>query len=179
MRKKRMMVGVLALLMGFGWAGSNVYASEGGHHEAAEVVMPETLKEIWHEVMEGQEHLEEIITAGQLDDVHKQAFHIRDLVQALPEVSVELSPDKQQRLQESVKRVAEIADLLDKYGDAGDATNTQLQAKRLMKLLQYVETFYPEDALHSEHAEGHDEEEAHDDDYDEEESGHGEAGHHD
>ena len=179
MRRKRVMVGVLALLMGLGWAGSNVYASEGGHDETEEAAVPETLQGIWHEVMEGQEHLEEIITAGQLADVHKQAFHIRDLVQGLPEVSGELSADKQQRLQESVNRVAEIAELLDQYGDAGDAANTQAQADRLAKLLQYVETFYPEDALHSEHAEGHDEGDAHHDDHDEEESGNGEESHHD
>ncbi len=179
MRRKRVIVGVLVLLMGFGWAGSNVYASEGGHDEAGEALVPETLQGIWHEVMEGQEHLEEIIAAGQLADVHKQAFHIRDLVQGLPEVSGELSADKQQRLQESVNRVAEIAELLDQYGDAGDAANTQAQADRLSKLLQYVETFYPEDALHSAHAESHEEGDAHHDDHDEEEGGHGEAGHHD
>ena len=174
-----MIVGVLVLLMGLGWAGMDVYAEEGGHDEAGEALVPGTLQGIWHEVMEGQEHLDELITAGQLADVHKQAFHIRDLVQALPEVSGELSADKQQRLQESVNRVAEIAELLDQYGDAGDAANTQAQADRLTKLLQYVETFYPEGALHGAHAEGHDEEQAHHDDHDEEESGHGEEGDHD
>ena len=157
MGSRRVIVWVLVLFMGFGWGGRIVSAEEvehkgahhaGGHDEAAEGVMPETPKGIWHEVMEGQESLEETIAAGKLADVHKVAFHIRDLVQMLPKVSGELSADKQQRLQESINRVAEIAGLLDQYGDASDAANTKAQADRLAKLLQYIETLYPAGTLH-------------------------------
>ena len=163
MRKKRVMVGVVALLMGFGWGGMRGYAEEakdggthhaGGHDEAAEATMPQTPKGIWHEVMEGQASLEETIAAGTLTEVHKVAFQIRDHVKMLPKVSGELSADKQQRLQESINRVAEIAGLLDQYGDAGDAVNAKAQADRLAKLLQYIETLYPAGSLHAAHTEG-------------------------
>jgi hypothetical protein len=155
------MVGIVALLMGVGWSGMSGYAEDvepggahhaGGHDEAGEALKPETLQGIWHEVMEGREHLEETIATGKLDEVHKVAFHIRDLVKTLPKVSGELSTDTQQRLQESINRVADIAGLLDQYGDAGDAVNTKAQADRLAKLLQYIETLYPEGALHPTHS---------------------------
>lgn len=161
MRRKRVMVGVVALLMGFGWGGMRGYAEEakdegahhaGGHDEAAEATMPQTPEGIWHEVMEGQVSLEETIAAGKLAEVHQVAFQIRDHVKMLPKVSGELSADQQQRLQESVNRVAEIAGLLDQYGDAGDAVNTKAQADRLAKLLQYIETLYPEDAFPATHS---------------------------
>lgn len=161
MGSRRVIVGVLVLFMGFGWGGRFVAAEHdagahhaGGHDEAAEGVMPETPKGIWHEVMEGQESLEETIAAGKLADVHKAAFHIRDLVQMLPKVSGALPADKQQRLQESITRVADIAGLLDQYGDASDAVNTKAQADRLAKLLEYIETLYPAGTLHDAHAEG-------------------------
>lgn len=162
MRSRWAIVGILALLIGLGWGNRGVYAEHaehggahpaGEHDEAGEAMMPKTSQGIWHEVMEGQTDLEATIAAGKLAEVHKAAFHIRDLVQTLPQFSKELPADKQQRLQESIKRVADIAGLLDQYGDAGDAVNAKAQADRLSKLLQYIETLYPAGTLHSAHTE--------------------------
>lgn len=173
MRRKRVIVGVLAFLMGFCWASRNGYAEEGEPHKAGEVLAPETLQGIWHEVMEGQEHLKEIIAAGKLADVHKQAFYIRDLVQALPKVSGMLSADKKQRLKQSIDRVGTIAKLLDTYGDSGDGVNTKVQADRLEKLLKYIETFYPKGALNDVRKKNQDEHGTHG----ETEKGHGDEEH--
>lgn len=152
MCRKQVIAGVLVLFFGFGWSGMSAYAAEEEHQEAAEALIPETLPGIWQEVIESQEHLEETIAAGQLADVHKHAFRLRDLLQALPKVSAELSADTRQRLQESVDRVGEIAELLDSYGDSGDALNTKAQADRLEKLLEYIRTFYTEDAIDALHS---------------------------
>lgn len=162
MGSRRVIVWGVVLLMGFGGGGRIISAEDaeqggahhaGGHDEAAEAMVPESPMAIWHEVLEGQEQLEEIIAAGKLAEVHKVAFHIRDLVKTLPKVSGALSADAQQRLQESINRVADIAGLLDQYGDAGDAVNTKAQADRLAKLLQYIETLYPAGTLHDAHTE--------------------------
>lgn len=178
---------VLVLLLGSGGGGWAVYAEEaehgsephaGGHHEAGEATMPETPKEIWHAVMEEQESLEQTIAGGKLAEVHKVAFHIRDLVQALPTVSMDLPADKKQRLQDSVTRVAEIAGLLDQYGDAGDAVNTTAQADRLAKLLKYIETLYPEGTLHAVHTEGQGQAGTHHGAHQESEPGHDQEGSH-
>lgn len=147
MRRKSVSIGILVFLIGFCFAGRNVYAGEREHQEAGEAPVPKTLQGIWHEVMEGQKHLEDLIASGKLGDVHKEAFHIRDLVLALPKVSGDLPSDKKQKLQESVERVGEIAKLLDVYGDSRDGPNTKMQADRLEKLLKYIETFYPKGAL--------------------------------
>ena len=187
MGRKRVIVGMLVFLVGLGGSVKVVSAETaehggdhhvGGHVEAEEALVPGTLQGVWHEVMKGQEHLEELIASGQLADVHKQAFHIRDLVQTLPEISGELSVDKQQRLQQSVSRVGEIAKLLDQYGDSGDAENTKMQSDRLAKLLKYIETLYPEDALHSARTEVHGGKEMQSDVNEEDESGHAGGGDH-
>ena len=86
----------------------------------------------------------------------------------MPEKSRDLPEDKQKSLKESIKRVGEIAGLLDKYGDAGDEVNTREQVRRFEKLLKYIEGLYPEGTLklpdekeehedeeHSSHKEGH------------------------
>jgi hypothetical protein len=78
----------------------------------------------------------------------------------MPEKSKDLPEDKQKSLKESIKRVGEIAGLLDKYGDAGDEANTKEQVNRLEKLLKYIESLYPEGALKSpDEKEGHEDEE--------------------
>lgn len=163
----RIIMGTLVLLVCLGLAG-RLYASEKGHSEESgqakesEKKIPDTLGGIWHEVNEGTEELDRIIEDKKLDEVHKTAFKIRDLVKIMPEKSNDLPEDKQKSLKESVKRVGEIAGLLDKYGDAGDEVNTKEQVNRLEKLLKYIESLYPEGALKSpDEEEGHHEDEEH------------------
>lgn len=126
-----------------------LFASEEGHQGGVGegVRVPETVSSIWHEIKEHEEHLNETIKAGKLDDVHKMAFTIRDLSKALSEKSVDLAADQLAKVKSSVERIAEVADLLDKYGDAGDKVNTEDQFVRLGKLLQFIEMQYPHDVL--------------------------------
>ena len=153
---RRIVMGTLVLLVCLGLSG-RLYASEKGHSEESgqakekesEKKIPDTLGGIWHEVNEGKEELDKIIDDKKLDEVHKTAFKIRDLVNLMPEKSRDLPEDKQKSLKESIKRVGEIAGLLDKYGDAGDEANTREQVRRLEKLLKYIESLYPEGALKS------------------------------
>ncbi len=167
--KKGMKSLVLSLAVVFASGAVPLLASEGGHHEGAGEVMhmPETVPGLWHEIKEQEELLAKTINAGSLGDVHKIAFTIRDLSKTLAEKSTDLAPDAISKVKSSVERVAEVAALLDQYGDAGDKTNTEDQFARLGKLLQFIEMQYPPDALslggkphsHEEggahHAEGH------------------------
>ena len=118
-------------------------------HKEGEEKIPATANGIWAEVKEHEVQLGKIIADKKLDQVHEVAFEIRDMVNALPDKSMDLPADKLAALKSNAKYVADIAKRLDESGDAGDAVNTKAQADRLAKLLQDIETLYPEDALHA------------------------------
>ncbi len=124
-------------------------ATEEGHHGgAAEAVhAPDTVAGIWHAIKDHEHELLETVKAGKLAEVHRFAFTIRDLSKALAEKSTDLPPDQLAKVESSVERIAEVASLLDQYGDAGDQANTEDQCVRLGKLLQFIETQYPEGVL--------------------------------
>jgi len=129
-------------------------AAEEHEHKEGEEKIPATVGGIWAEVKEHEEQLGNIIADNKLDKVHEVAFEIRDLVNALPDKSMDLPADKLATLKSSAKYVAEIAKRLDESGDAGDAVNVKAQADRLAKLLQDIETLYPAKTLHDTHTEG-------------------------
>ena len=132
------------------------FASAAAEHERKEgkEKIPATVANIWQEVKEHEEELGKIITDKKLDKVHEVAFEIRDLVNALPDKSMDLPADKLAKLKSNAKYVADIAKRLDESGDAGDAVNTKAQADRLAKFLQDIETLYPAKTLHDTHTEG-------------------------
>jgi len=141
----------------------SLYASEEGHGEHGghgekekPAKAPDTLGGVWHAIKEKQSTLDQIIKDKKLDQVHKTAFAIRDLAKLLPDKSKDLSAENQKKLKDSVDRIAEIAKLLDQYGDANNQANTEAQDKRLDTLLDFVEKLYPADALKHEKKGGHD-----------------------
>jgi len=141
---------IAALSMSFALVRLASAAAEHEHKEGEEKI-PATVGGIWAEVKEHEEQLGNIIAGKKLDKVHEVAFEIRDLVNALPDKSMDLPADKLAKLNSNAKYVAEIAKRLDESGDAGDAVNAKAQADRLAKLLQDIETLYPKDALHAAH----------------------------
>lgn len=101
----------------------------------------------WAKVQAGASDLDKIIKAGKLDDVHEIAFAIRDDLATLPSQSKALSPDRQKKLGGYVHDVGTTAELLDKYGDKGDAKNVKAQRSRMMATLKSVKALYPTGAL--------------------------------
>ena len=128
-------------------------AEKPGHGETEEKLqIPEKLPDLWTLVLQKQATLGQIIKAKELDKVHVTAFQIRDLVQAMPGKSGSLSAENQKKLNESAGRVADVAKLLDEYGDGAEQAKVEEQAGRLGKLLAYVASLYPVGALGSGHA---------------------------
>jgi len=145
MKVHMMMSGIL---MGLLVAG-NVLAreGEGENKKAGHEAMPTSISGIWGEIKEYEVILKEIIDAGKFDKVHEAAFEIRDMVKALSEKSTTLASENLENVKAGSKRVAEIADQLDKYGDAGDKTQTEEQFQRLTKTLGYIESQYSTELL--------------------------------
>jgi len=120
---------------------------EHGEHKKKS---PKTLKKLWQAIQKKHKHLEKTIHGEKLDKVHDLAFEIRDLLKAMPKKSKILDKEKMKSLIGSVKRANEVVDLIHEYADGKDQKNTEKQSHRLTKLLSYVKTLYPKNALVSE-----------------------------
>ncbi len=135
---------------GTGQAGG-VHSHDGGapHSHGAEDTspLPTTLPGIWAEVQAKRVELNGVITSGELAKVHGIAFRIRDLVAAMPPLSAEHLGDKASQLKDGAVRTADIARLLDQYGDAGDGPATEGQVKRLDAVLDFIGGLYPAGTL--------------------------------
>lgn len=107
------------------FACGSAWAAE--HHGDADkkTEIPDTVDGIFAEVTEHLEMLEKTVTDKKLDAVHELAFEIRDLLLALPDKTKDLASDKKTALADALKKIKQEAGLLDKYGDAGDATQTK------------------------------------------------------
>lgn len=112
-------------------------------HQEGEEKIPATVSGIWAEVKEHEEQLGKIITDKKLDRVHEAAFEIRDLVNALPDKSMDLPADKLAKVKSNAKYVADIARRLDESGDAGDQVATEANFKKLGDFLKTIEAQYP------------------------------------
>lgn len=97
------------------------------HHGDADkkTEMPDTIDGIFAEVTEHLTMLDKTVADKKLDAVHETAFEIRDLLLALPDKAKDLASDKKTALTDALKKIKQEAGLLDKYGDAGDATQTK------------------------------------------------------
>ncbi|MBI3601992.1 MAG: transporter [Candidatus Omnitrophica bacterium] len=117
-------------------------AAEEHEHKEGEAKIPATISGIWAEVKEHEEQLGKIIADKKLDKVHEVAFEIRDLVNALPDKSMDLLDDKLAKVKSNVKYVADIAKRLDESGDAGDQVVTEANFKKLQDFLKTIEAQY-------------------------------------
>lgn len=120
-------------------------AAEEHEHMEGEAKIPATISGIWAEVKEHEEQLGTIIADKKLDKVHEVAFEIRDMVNALPDKSMDLPADNLAKVKSNAKYVADIANRLDESGDAGDQTATEANFTKLQGLLKTIEAQYPDD----------------------------------
>ena len=110
------------------------------------VKVPATIDGIWAAIDQHSAELDKDIQTGILDEVHHQAFAIRDLTAALPALSQSLAADKLAQLNSNLKFVATLAQRLDATGDAGDRVGTQANFAKLKKVLEEMRVIYPKSA---------------------------------
>ena len=122
-------------------------AVEEPEHKEGEANIPNTVGGIWAEVKEHEEELGKTIADKKLDKVHEAAFEIRDLVNALPDKSMDLPADNLAKVKSNARYVADIANRLDESGDAGDQAATEANFTKLQGLLKTVEAQYPPEIL--------------------------------
>jgi hypothetical protein len=107
------------------------------HKEDGEKVkIPDTVDGILNEIHTHQQELAETVKAKKLDDVHHHAFAIRDLAKALP---AKTNPDMKKMVENAVKKVSQLAEDLDKSGDAGDQAKTEANLKKFDEALKTLE----------------------------------------
>ena len=107
------------------------------HKEGGEAVkVPDTIEGIWKEIHQHHHELADTVKAKKLADVHHHAFAIRDLAKALP---AKAHPDHKKMVENAVKRVSQIAEDLDKSGDAGDQAKTEANLKKIDAALKTLE----------------------------------------
>ena len=105
--------------------------------------MPESPAGIWAEIQTRQADLAKTIEAKQLEAVHEKAFAVRDGVNALLAKSSDLPAEQVAKLRANAKFVADLAERLDKSGDANDLAATQENFKKLDGILKGIPALYP------------------------------------
>ncbi len=107
------------------------------HGEAHKTIkIPETVDGIIKEIDMHHKELADTVKAGKLSDVHQHAFAIRDLAKALP---AKANPGMKKMVENAVKRVSQLAEDLDKSGDAGDQAKTESNLKRMDAAIKTLE----------------------------------------
>ena len=152
--KMKWSVIAVALSVSVAIVGFALAAEEHEHKEGKEAILA-TITGIWQEVKEHEEELGKIIAVKKLNEVHEVAFEIRDMVNALPDKSMDLPADKLAKVKSNAKYVADIAERLDESGDAGDQAVTEANFKKLQDILKTIEAQYPSEELKGEEKSEH------------------------
>jgi hypothetical protein len=149
MKKRILVVALLGVALGIARLPAAWAAEEEHEHTEGKMKIPDTAAGIWSEVKEHEEQLGKIITDKKLDKVHEVAFEIRDMVNALPDKSKDLAADKLAKVKTNTKFIADLADRLDKSGDANDQAGTEANFKKLQGILKTIEAQYAPEMLKS------------------------------
>jgi hypothetical protein len=107
------------------------------HGETHETIkIPDTVDGIIKEIDKHYQELADTVKAKKLSEVHEHAYAIRDLAKALP---AKANPDMKKMVENAVKRVSQLAEDLDKSGDAGDQEKTEANLKKMDAALKTLE----------------------------------------
>ncbi|CZP45397.1 Uncharacterised protein [Legionella pneumophila] len=110
--------------------------------ESSKVGIPSTIADIWKAIDEHSASINKALEENQLTSIHEHAFAIRDLVNALPSKSLDLSDEQKKTLQNNLNYVEQLATRLDKTGDANDKEGTQANWDKLKKILTQLRALY-------------------------------------
>ncbi len=129
----------LALTAAFvGASGPMVLAAE----TTVKIVIPATLEGLWQAIDAKTTELKKSIDTSALDQVHHEAYAIRDLVAVLPGKSSALPPERLAKVKAGVKFVATLTERLDATGDAKDAAGTKQNFEKLTTVLASLRANY-------------------------------------
>ncbi|MEO8427332.1 MAG: transporter [Verrucomicrobiota bacterium] len=136
MKAKTLLAMALCATIGLA-ANPTVFAQEHKEHKEGEKAkIPETVDGILKEIHKHHDELAATVKAKKLADVHHHAFAIRDLAKALP---AKAHPDHKKMVENAVKKVSQLAEDLDKSGDAGDQAKTEANLKKMDAALKTLE----------------------------------------
>lgn len=107
-----------------GHGDTHAHGEEHGAH-GGKMDIPDSAAALMAEVDEHLNQLDNVVASGKLDQVHELAFAVRDMLAALPERLHEPPQDVSITLNSSLGKIRQQAELLDKYGDAGNAAQTK------------------------------------------------------
>ena len=137
MKTKKLLAMGLCAAIGLFASQTKLVAQEHGHDKPeAKIQVPDTVDGIIKEIHKHQQELADVVKAKKLDQVHHHAFAIRDLAKALPAKS---GSDMKKMVENAVKKVSQIAEDLDKSGDAGDQAATEANLKKFEAALKTLE----------------------------------------
>ncbi|HFE8370891.1 TPA: transporter [Legionella pneumophila] len=105
--------------------------------------IPKTIPAIWEAIDKHAESINQVLSGDDLTSIHQHAFAIRDLVNALPALSKDLSEEQKKTLQQNLSYVSQLATRLDKTGDANDKKGTETNWQKLQKVLAQLRALYP------------------------------------
>jgi hypothetical protein len=111
--------------------------SESHEGEGEPVNTSGSTSELFARIHEQEGQLEQVIASGQLNEVHRKAFAIRDLVAA---AAAQAPASQQAALEPHVGEVRTIADALDEAGDSGDLAKTKSEFQELKTHLRTIES---------------------------------------
>jgi len=129
----------MGLCAAFGLAANQAaFAQEHKEHKESseKVKIPGTVDGVFKEIHKHHQELADTVKAKKLADVHHHAFAIRDLAKALP---AKAQPDHMKMVENAVKKVSQLAEDLDKSGEAGDQTKTEANLKKMDAALKTLE----------------------------------------
>ncbi|CAM3022161.1 transporter [Legionella worsleiensis] len=115
-------------------------------NEPPKITIPSTVPAIWKAIDEHSASINQALKENQLTSIHEHAFAIRDLVNALPAKSLDLSDEQKKTLQNNLSFVAQLAARLDKTGDANDKEGTEANWDKLQKVLAQIRALYSLDS---------------------------------
>lgn len=139
MKTKTLLAMGLCAAIGLSISSAALAQEHDGHQHAEsaeQIKIPETVDGIIKEIHKQQEALHDVVKAKKLAEVHHYAFAIRDLAKALP---AKANPDMRKMVENAVKRVSQIAESLDKSGDAGNQAATEANVKKMDAALKILE----------------------------------------
>lgn len=108
--------------------------------EGTAEAIPASAGSIWEAIDQHMATLGRLVESGSLEEVHHQAFAIRDLVAALPARSSGLEAAQAKTLDADVKFVAVLAQRLDASGDSNDREGAKASLEKLKRLLDSMRT---------------------------------------
>lgn len=115
--------------------GKDVFAPFGLVVEPREI--PKDVAGIFKEVDTNLDKLQNVVEAKQLGQVHGLAFWVRDVLQGLPQAT-DFPADQKDKVEPSLKKVKAYADLLDRYGDAGNQAETEAVLKKFQSEIAQI-----------------------------------------